>query len=424
MLSAGDYPDQKSLAEAMGIDSSTLSNLLRLLKLPEAWRRRIISREMSERHARALLPFIKYPTILAAFDEFFVQNLDLAENRRELPTAAEWEEETVPRIVKDATRTMDGLHGDRMYFHPRWGRVSIFEPTVDQEKALKIIKLGDEELATNVELWEDLQKAHLEREKGRGQRSEVRDQEDDQAEDQADSPPEAVSADDAEEVEDAQIAEDGDEVPEDLHDAYSDPRRLDRPTAPKQGKEKGEKENATQPSDFYRWKLAWMRKLVAEAIDRCEFQQLVKLLCLGLGVWKIPADAVNQVFDEALRANIDYSRRKSVTVNLLAANDIQLEQVISEVVASWFWSEKEGPLADVPAEDCEEVAAFLEVDLDGEWQRGNILAPGPCSTYTTMRACVGLRRTGRSPSATIGTARASSASWSRSSATKTQTRSI
>ena len=133
--------------------------------------------------------------------------------------------------------------------------------------------------------------------------------------------------------------------------------------------------DTSPPSDFYRWKLAWTRKLIAEAIDRCEFGQVVKLLALGIGVWKIPHEAVNQVFDEALRGNIDYSRRRSVTVNLLAANDIQLEQVIGEVVASWFWNEKDGPAGDVPAEDCEEVAAFLEIDLKAEWQAGNILAP-------------------------------------------------
>ena len=162
MLTAGDYPDQKALAVAMGVDQSTVSNLLRLLKLPEDWRRRIISREISERHARALLPFTKFPTIVAAFDEFFVLNLEQSENCRELPTVAEWEEEIVPRIVKDATRSMDGMHGDRMTWHPRYGRVSIFEPDAFQEKQLKILKFGGEHLATNVELWEELQAKHLE----------------------------------------------------------------------------------------------------------------------------------------------------------------------------------------------------------------------------------------------------------------------
>ena len=143
----------------MGVEQSTVSNLVRLLKLPEAWRRRIISREISERHARAVLPFVKYAAIMEAFEEYLDEHcpfdLDQNDNRRGLPTVGEWEEETVPQIVRDATRTMDGMHGDRMYYHPRYGRVAIFEPDAFQEKKLGIIKIAcdgkTEHVATNVE---------------------------------------------------------------------------------------------------------------------------------------------------------------------------------------------------------------------------------------------------------------------------------
>ena len=447
MLDQGDYPDQKALAAAMGVDQSTVSNLVRLLKLPEPWRRRIIAREISERHARALLPFIKFPTIVAAFDEFFVQNLDVSgapgtPGRGTLPAVAEWEEETVPQIVHDCTRQMDGMHGDRMIWHPRYGRVSIFEPDAFQEKQLKIVKLGSgdqtEHLATNVELWEELQKAHLEKEMERGRKAEASSR----ASDQEASPDREGAAATAEDDDADRPDEDGEEECESLTPVYREAlanklrqvikrwredsdeeieltagdwqvcrdveamgagcltnllaretaldlveRYWQAPADTDASGDSGSAEElgpgppdptrppATKGSEFYRWKLAWTRKLIAEALTRCEFSQVVKLLALGLGVWKIPAEAVNQVFDEALRGNIDYSRRKSVTVNLLSANDIQLEQVIGEVVASWFWTDKEGPTGDVPPEDCEEVAAFLEIDLAAEWQGGNILAP-------------------------------------------------
>ncbi len=458
MLDQGDYPDQKALAAAMAVDQSTVSNLTRLLKLPEDWRRRIIAREISERHARALLPFIKFPTIVAAFDEFFVQNLDISDNGT-LPAVAEWEEETVPQIVHDCTRGMDGMHGDRMIWHPRYGRVSIFEPDAFQEKQLKIVKVGDEHLATNCELWEELQKAHLESEQTRRRKADA----DSKAIDQDEPADTAMAAvtdenDDADRPDESSdggsaypYADDGEtagatgdeyrsvlaskvmgiyqryikdeiqlnskeiefcqELGEQGETLFAAQRNVDKALnivetywqAP--GDTAADEKTKTQDlrpktsSEFYRWKLAWMRKLIAEALTRCEFQQLVKLLALGLGVWKIPAEAVNQVFDEALRGNIDYSRRKSITVNLLACQDYQLEKVLAEVVASWFWTDKEGPAGDVPPEDCEEVAGFLEVDLAAEWQTGNILAP---RALLDLYDDAGLRALGKKWKITIG----------------------
>jgi len=46
---------QESLAQRLGKDRSTITNALRLLKLPEAVRAKVIAGELSEGHARALL---------------------------------------------------------------------------------------------------------------------------------------------------------------------------------------------------------------------------------------------------------------------------------------------------------------------------------------------------------------------------------
>ena len=46
---------QETLAQRVGKDRSTIANALRLLRLPKAVRERVVSGELSEGHARALL---------------------------------------------------------------------------------------------------------------------------------------------------------------------------------------------------------------------------------------------------------------------------------------------------------------------------------------------------------------------------------
>src|SRR5690606_2552686 len=46
---------QESLAQKIGKDRSTIANALRLLRLPQQVRSRVVSGELSEGHARALL---------------------------------------------------------------------------------------------------------------------------------------------------------------------------------------------------------------------------------------------------------------------------------------------------------------------------------------------------------------------------------
>ena len=47
---------QEALAQRLGKGQSTVANKLRLLKLPEEIKNAILSKEISERHARALIP--------------------------------------------------------------------------------------------------------------------------------------------------------------------------------------------------------------------------------------------------------------------------------------------------------------------------------------------------------------------------------
>ena len=47
---------QEALAQRLGKGQSTVANKLRLLKLPDEIKNAILTKEISERHARALIP--------------------------------------------------------------------------------------------------------------------------------------------------------------------------------------------------------------------------------------------------------------------------------------------------------------------------------------------------------------------------------
>lgn len=60
---------QEALAQRLGKGQSTVANKLRLLKLPEPIRRGILDREISERHARSLIPLKEEELQLQVFEE-------------------------------------------------------------------------------------------------------------------------------------------------------------------------------------------------------------------------------------------------------------------------------------------------------------------------------------------------------------------
>jgi len=406
MLDVGDYADQKELAAAMGVDQSTISNLVRLLKLPENWQSRIISREISERHARAMLPYAKYPAIAEGFERFFALYLD-SDNSLGMPSVIEWEGDTVPQIVKDATRSMDGMDGDRMYYHPRYGRVSIFEPDAFQEKQLGIIKLGDEQLATNVELWDELQEAHI--------KAEADKLSNDQGATVA-----LIAGDDAGDEEVAAVAEKWDrpqaeELAEKLLDVYdrhlrseiklarngvelcqeiqrvgyigllddlSRDKALDiveeyrkadspapspKPPVPSSAPLAGE--NALR-----RWLLSWAQWLIADEIrQRTDTNTLLGMLMLGMHVWGFEVNELE--LDEICADKLEPNRKKTLSERLLNADIYHTEQVAGQVVANWFFIEDRGPMFLLDGEEIKRVVDAMAIDLEGEFQAGNVLTP-------------------------------------------------
>lgn len=68
---------QEALAQRLGKGQSTVANKIRLLKLPDAIQESILKREISERHARALMPIKDEDVQISIFKEALEQNFNV-----------------------------------------------------------------------------------------------------------------------------------------------------------------------------------------------------------------------------------------------------------------------------------------------------------------------------------------------------------
>ncbi len=68
---------QEALAQRLGKGQSTVANKIRLLKLPDAIQKSILKREISERHARALMPIKDEEIQISIFKEALEQNFNV-----------------------------------------------------------------------------------------------------------------------------------------------------------------------------------------------------------------------------------------------------------------------------------------------------------------------------------------------------------
>jgi hypothetical protein len=152
MLKAHGYTQEK-LGERLGCSQSHIANRLRLLKLPEKWQQRVISQEIPPTHARALLPWVEHPSILGAIDDRFFTKQGAP--KQEIGSVGDFEWE-ITLSVRGVTEAMTGAYEYRVGQH-----VEIFQPTPQERQELGIVKVGDEERATNVKLWKKLRAKQL-----------------------------------------------------------------------------------------------------------------------------------------------------------------------------------------------------------------------------------------------------------------------
>jgi ParB family chromosome partitioning protein len=90
---------QEELANRLGLDRSTVSNLIRLLDLPEEVRQAVLDKKISQGHARALLGLPDHDAILGACKRVIAENLSVRQAEALVatgePTPAR------PRVRKD-----------------------------------------------------------------------------------------------------------------------------------------------------------------------------------------------------------------------------------------------------------------------------------------------------------------------------------
>lgn len=107
---------QEALAQRLGKGQSTVANKLRLLKLPQTIQDGILKREISERHARALMPIKEEEQQIALFHEVIEQQYNVKQLEKKVeellnpPTVEPKKEKpkrkTVSRDVRIALNTL------------------------------------------------------------------------------------------------------------------------------------------------------------------------------------------------------------------------------------------------------------------------------------------------------------------------------
>ena len=132
---------QQELADSLHLTQGAIANKIRLLKLPEAWRKKIISGEMSEKAARDLVPYAELPGVLEEAATAFGRGND--------------------RLDPDDLRyELDGIACDlsRPMHRDAWRSDAVrFKATPELEQQLDVRKVGKENRAFNTALWDRLQ---------------------------------------------------------------------------------------------------------------------------------------------------------------------------------------------------------------------------------------------------------------------------
>jgi ParB family transcriptional regulator, chromosome partitioning protein len=155
-----------------GLNSeSGVKNAMRLAKLPGKLRELVRDGRLPERAARAIVPYCASEVVIDAIADLLV--------KAEADNSYEWGEILAALLasdrkycpfeteVLDITRPMDK---SRKYWRDGMSVWRMFEPTDEQRDELGIVELPVHgEVATNVELWEKLNKPHVDKLKAKQQ---------------------------------------------------------------------------------------------------------------------------------------------------------------------------------------------------------------------------------------------------------------
>ncbi len=139
----------KEVAEKFGRSPAWASNSMRLLDLPEPWKKRVVSREIPETFARLLLPYKDCGPLVGVLDKEVLAKAG-GMSRDEFEDQIEWKTGSNSRQMKTKGKTYE-----------KFRKFDVDDATLANLGVVEIPgRNGEmEERATNVKLWDKLQAA-------------------------------------------------------------------------------------------------------------------------------------------------------------------------------------------------------------------------------------------------------------------------
>jgi len=155
MIDEGDAAGPTELAGRLGCSQGHVSNRLRLLELPAAWHKRIISGEIPPTHARVIAKYKDSPTALKQI----AKELDLRKKAGDTLGTVKTFAEDVGWAIRDSCKA---IGGGQCYNRELGRHVTRFKPNDDQLAKLDVVEDHEgQKFAANVTLWEKLQAEHV-----------------------------------------------------------------------------------------------------------------------------------------------------------------------------------------------------------------------------------------------------------------------
>jgi ParB family chromosome partitioning protein len=312
------------LEKILGRSQGYISNHLRLLDLPKACLERVAAGEISLTHARSLMPFAKYPALVAA--ALKIKSIDKMSH-------SNFEEKVAERI-DSATRDVEEDH-DRHYRHI--GKLKLSE---SQRQELGIITVRDRwgdfsDRATNTKLFDQLWKAH----------------------------------------EAKKSSDDDDEKP-------SGGKKGEKKLTPTQLKERSKKRSEQFRNRMRAWKANWLRWLIAQRLEKRGAQAddvtMFRVLLFAARRGTSGFGLTNKALFKAIE-QITGKKPRSVwndcggeTWNaVMLAEDGELADIALAFARHLFWAKidnQEQPIAGLDDREVFSLAKHLKLNLAKEWK--------------------------------------------------------
>jgi ParB family chromosome partitioning protein len=312
LVETAGYSERK-LAERLKLSQGHISNRIRLLKLPEAWQKRVISGEITPTDGRELARWAERPLVLKAIEK---------EGRHAFRDMG-W---AIERAVKECSRPLSGSFNEPGNW--RWVEVALSNKDKEREDLdLEEIK-GLGKRAFNIKLWNELQAAG---EKKRAERkAKANGQENGKAEG-------AIS--------------------------------------PTEAKRKTEQKDRQWKTRLYRYKVGWLQRQIVERLGDLDFaDHKSEALLLRCGLLLASRDRVPHApLIEAIAAAGGTARGdlhgKSAWAALQSIPDDQTMTVLRNLVQAVVQCDNlESYNSPIKAAHIEGLAANLGIDIKTDWR--------------------------------------------------------